>query len=274
MPIQSYLMMYFAGAGWQIGKRKISAIPNDQFNKMSANDLLKGFTADLRETIPTLERSMNDITPLVGVLVEQYGEFIKEIIRVTPSTAQNIVGSLVNPKGALVPPAFGPELEKLVTGGATDAQFLAFAKIFFQQELDKLNAEKSKTLTETIQTESRPFTGPEINPATGEQSTFLKSILNLPDPASHIQSRPVSNVSKQSLILNRKILQATIRKAGIAHNNAVASFNQTKTWSVAGKQTKQHVIIARQQLVGTTNLALKSAVQAMSNFMKMHGARF
>ncbi len=35
-------MMYFAGAGWQIGKRKISAIPNQEFNKMSAKDLLEG----------------------------------------------------------------------------------------------------------------------------------------------------------------------------------------------------------------------------------------
>ncbi len=92
MPIQSYLMMYFAGAGWQIGKRKISAIPNDKFNNMSANDLLKGFTADLRETIPTLERSMLDVTPLVRTLIEQYGDFIKVAIDTIPQLAQNIVG--------------------------------------------------------------------------------------------------------------------------------------------------------------------------------------
>jgi len=137
MPIQSYLMMYFAGAGWQIGKRKISAIPNDQFNKMSANDLLKGFTADLRETIPTLERSMNDVTPLVKILIEQYGDFVKEAINALPAAAQTVAGALVNPKGALVPPLFGPELEKLVTGNPTQAQFLAYAKILLQQEVNK-----------------------------------------------------------------------------------------------------------------------------------------
>ncbi len=90
MPIQSYLMMYFAGAGWQIGKRKISAIPNTEFNKMSANDLLKGFTADLRETIPTLERSMNDVTPLIKVLIEQYGDFVREAIKALPEAIGNI----------------------------------------------------------------------------------------------------------------------------------------------------------------------------------------
>jgi len=91
MPIQSYLMMYFAGAGWQIGKRKISAIPNDQFNKMSAKDLLEGFTADLRETIPTLERSLQDVTPLVRVLIEQYGDFMKEILKVTPVVSKDVL---------------------------------------------------------------------------------------------------------------------------------------------------------------------------------------
>jgi len=90
MPIQSYLMMYFAGAGWQIGKRKISAIPNEEFNKMSINDLLKGFTADLRETIPTLERSLNDITPLIKVLIDQYGDFLLEAIKVFPKTVEKV----------------------------------------------------------------------------------------------------------------------------------------------------------------------------------------
>ncbi len=93
MPIQSYLMMYFAGAGWQIGKRKVSAIPNDEFNKMSAKQLLEGFTADLRSTIPTLERSLNDITPLIRTLIEQYGDFIKIALDVIPQVAGDVVKS-------------------------------------------------------------------------------------------------------------------------------------------------------------------------------------
>ncbi len=92
MPIQSYLMMYFAGAGWQIGKRKISAIPNDKFNAMSSKDLLEGFTADLRATIPTLEKSLQDVSPLIRVLVEQYGDFIREAIAAAPQAVANIFG--------------------------------------------------------------------------------------------------------------------------------------------------------------------------------------
>ncbi len=261
MPIQSFLMMYFAGAGWQIGKRKISAIPNDQFNKMSANDLLKGFTADLRETIPTLESSMNDITPLIEVLVKQYGEFIKEAINAVPHAAQTVAGALVNPKGALVEPLFGAELEKIVTGNPSQAQFLAFAKIFMQQELDKLNAEKARLKQETIGTTTKPFQGPEINPATGEQSTFLTALqkAKVTAPAEHIKARPVSNVSMQSLRLEKSNLEFQIRRAAKNHKNALALFNITKGWPSAQKKSKSHVIIARSRATGITAAALQRA---------------
>ncbi len=258
MPIQSYLMMYFAGAGWQIGKRKISAIPNDQFNKMSANDLLKGFTADLRATIPTLESSMRDITPLISVLVEQYGEFIKEIISATPQAAQTVAGALVNPKGALVPPLFGPELEKLVTGNASQAQFLAFAKILLQQEVDRKNAADIGANVDTtkfnppFKLDTTPvFQGPEINPKTGETTPFVKEIKSLPPPSPHIKPRPTSNVSLQSLKLHRAKLQDVIRR--LAQQIQDDPFGQNAP---------------------AFRNRLKNAKQQLADFLKMHGSRF
>ncbi len=272
MPIQSYLMMYFAGAGWQIGKRKVSAIPNDKFNPMSSTDLLKTFTADLRDSIPELERSLNDITPLIETLMKQYGEFIKEAIRVAPAIAQSVGGALVNPKGALVPPAFGPELEKLITGSPTDAQFLAYAKILMQQELDKINAEKLQIQVDTAKTTFRPFQGPEINPATGEQSSFLDALQEARGltPAAHIRDRSKSNVSLQSLRLEKSNLEFQIRRAATAHKNALALSKLSQGWP----RSQQHRKIQAQQATGRTATALKRAQQNFANFMRMHGARF
>ncbi len=271
MPIQSYLMMYFAGAGWQIGKRKMSAIPNTEFNKMSINDLLKGFTADLRETIPTLIKSMNDVTPLIEVLIKQYGDFVKEAIAALPQAAQTVAGALVNPKGALVPPLFGPELEKVVTGSPTQAQFLAYAKIFMQQMIDagRIKLIPVKASTQTI----KPFQGPEINPVTGEQSTFIKNVQDLPPPAPHIKPRPVSNVSLQSLRLTLADLQFQVRRAGTNYKNALAQFNLSQRWSAQEKARNSHKIRAFQQKVGQTIQALRSAQQKLANFLKMHGSR-
>ncbi len=124
MPIQSYLMMYFAGAGWQIGKRKISAIPNEEFNKMSANDLLKGFTGDLRETIPTLESSLQDITPLIRVLIEQYGDFVRQALAAVPQAISNVFGGGPSDLG-------GREVIQKPSSGipkGTQAGFLGFAE--------------------------------------------------------------------------------------------------------------------------------------------------
>ncbi len=90
MPIQSYLMMYFAGSGWQYGKRKISAMSNEQFNKLTPEELLQQHSIELKNMLPTLEKSLNDVTPLVKILIEQYGDFIVEALKVTPKVVQQV----------------------------------------------------------------------------------------------------------------------------------------------------------------------------------------
>ncbi len=92
MPIQSYLMMYFAGSAWQFGKRKISAKSNEEFNKLTMKTLLEEHTMELKSVIPTLEKSLQDVTPLVGVLIEQYGDFVKEALKHFPTAVQNVIG--------------------------------------------------------------------------------------------------------------------------------------------------------------------------------------
>ncbi len=89
MPIQSYLMMYFAGSGWQYGKRKISAMSNDEFNKLTPEQLLQQHSIELKNMLPTLEKSLNDVTPLVRILIEQYGDFIKAALQAIPQAVSN-----------------------------------------------------------------------------------------------------------------------------------------------------------------------------------------
>ncbi len=90
MGAQSYLMMYMAGAGWQFGKRKISAKSNEEFNALDVTSLYKQMTTELKESIPTIERSMNDMTQMVAPIIEQYGDFIREAIAAIPQAAKNI----------------------------------------------------------------------------------------------------------------------------------------------------------------------------------------
>ncbi len=257
MPIQSYLMMYFAGAGWQIGKRKISAIPNEEFNKMSAKDLLEGFTADLRSTIPTLERSLNDITPLIKTLIEQYGDFIRVAIETIPQLAQNIVSGQA-----------GKNLSGNLQGGQDILAWIS-------QQLPNIPRAEGRMLrppaesrnaggTDQIELESpsgikiptsfrKPFQGPEIIPRTGETTPFVKAVKNLPPPAPHIKSRPSSNVSSQSLKIERARLEQAIRRLTMLIAQDIRNNDKS--------------LPAHRRSLGI-------AQQKLADFLKMHGARF
>ncbi len=92
MPIQSYLMMYFAGSGWQFGKRKISAMSNEQFNKLTPEELLRQHSIELKNMLPTLTKTLNDVTPLIRILIEQYGDFIKEALKAIPQAVSTATG--------------------------------------------------------------------------------------------------------------------------------------------------------------------------------------
>ncbi len=104
MPIQSYLMMYFAGSAWQFGKRKISAKSNEEFNKLTMKTLLEEHTMELKSVIPTLEQSLKDVTPLTKMLIEQYGEFAKLILANVPVVSRDV---LVGDQGIFSPTQVG-----------------------------------------------------------------------------------------------------------------------------------------------------------------------
>ncbi len=84
-------MMYQAGEGWQYGKRRISAMSNEEFNKLTPQIIMEKQAVVLRNSLETIQKSMNDMTPMIGTIVQQYGDFIREIIANIPQALQNIV---------------------------------------------------------------------------------------------------------------------------------------------------------------------------------------
>jgi len=82
---QSFIMMYQAGEGWQYGKRRISALSNEAFNKITPQSLMERQAMELKGAIPIIERSMNNMTRMVPMIIEQYGDFIREAIKAMPA---------------------------------------------------------------------------------------------------------------------------------------------------------------------------------------------
>ncbi len=265
MPIQSYLMMYFAGAGWQIGKRKVSAIPNDKFNPMSATQLLEGFTADLRESIPVLEKSLQDITPLIRILIEQYGDFIKEAIAAMPQALQNIIGG-------------GGEFQNVpTTGGSggnlplTMAGFLHLFKTLsdatkIDQPSSVLGSEE-QTHAQRVAIQAKEDARVKRLQMELEARARAQERLDQRNviPAAHIKDRSRSNVSMQSLNIEKTRLTAS-KNAAVSglrqHKNTINGIKyrrQRGEWNSILTQRQSEVLVARQKL---------------ANFMAMHGKRF
>jgi len=122
MPIQSYLMMYFEGSGWQYGKRKISAMSNEEFNKLTPEQLISQHSDELKRIMPTLEKTLNDVTPLISVLIEQYGDFIKEALAAIPQAVENTGLSAAGLAGPV-----GLAAERAYKAGFSQSQALAYA---------------------------------------------------------------------------------------------------------------------------------------------------
>ncbi len=103
MGAQSFIMMYQAGEGWQYGKRKISAMSNEEFNKLTPELVLEKQAVVLRNSLQTIEKSMNAMTPMIGTIVKQYGDFIREIIASIPQAISNISHDPNHPTDSLPP---------------------------------------------------------------------------------------------------------------------------------------------------------------------------
>ncbi len=103
MGAQSFIMMYQAGEGWQYGKRRISAMSNEEFNVLTPELVLEKQAVVLKNSLATIQDSMNAMTPLVGTIVAQYGDFIREFIKALPQLFQNIGQESETPQQALLP---------------------------------------------------------------------------------------------------------------------------------------------------------------------------
>ncbi len=63
---------------------------NEQFNKLTPEELLKQHSIELKNMLPTLDKTLNDVTPLIATLIEQYGDFVREALKAIPESIGNI----------------------------------------------------------------------------------------------------------------------------------------------------------------------------------------
>ncbi len=94
MAAQSAAMAQAFGTYFQYGKRKISSMSNEEFNKLTPQIMHEGLTADIRQMIPSLAKSMHTYdSSMTPQIIKEFAEIAKSAI--SESTTQ-VVGGITS----------------------------------------------------------------------------------------------------------------------------------------------------------------------------------
>ncbi len=88
MGAQSLVIGKMFGEGFQYGKRKISAMPNEEFNKLTFEDMMSNAREELKASIPTMQGALQDMQPMVETVVREFFNYITLIAKITTGTGE------------------------------------------------------------------------------------------------------------------------------------------------------------------------------------------
>ncbi len=89
MGAQSLVIGKMFGEGFQYGKRKISAMPNEEFNKLTFEDMMSNARSEMQASIPTMQAALQDMKPMVTTVVKEFLAYIELVAGVVTGTGGN-----------------------------------------------------------------------------------------------------------------------------------------------------------------------------------------
>jgi len=87
MGAQSLVIGKMFGEGFQYGKRKISAMPNEQFNALTFKDMMSNARDEMQASIPTMQQAMRDMQPMVETVVHEFVDYLGLVLKSAPTQA-------------------------------------------------------------------------------------------------------------------------------------------------------------------------------------------
>ncbi len=136
MGAQSLVIGKMFGEGFQYGKRKISAMPNEEFNKLTFETMMSNARDEMQASIPTMIQAMQDMKPMVAAVIHEFTNYLSLVIQAAPDTAGQVVTDIAHTiaphEGEQIPAGHTEELNIFETiaeqfphiheAGATDLQ--------------------------------------------------------------------------------------------------------------------------------------------------------
>ncbi len=99
MGAQSLVIGKMFGEGFQYGKRKISAMPNEEFNKLTFEAMMSNARSEMQASIPTMQQAMQDMKPMVETVVHEFTNYLSLVIEKAPQQLGQIKTSLEDVSG-------------------------------------------------------------------------------------------------------------------------------------------------------------------------------
>ncbi len=229
MATQSLIMGDAFGKGYQFGKRRISSLTNEEFNKLNISDLISQMTQDFKTAIPHLEQSISDSSELQS-------RIIREMLLIIPKMAVSDELWKPEPFNVAGAPTVGGAVQN-ITGVDLSAVSNAMAGFFKSLTIPKAygftpttNAITSDTLIPEFGDQSPPsLNDPENDPEFIRAKNELAYKKAQEDKALQLR---IQQLDAERAARNKPTAQA-IRKTSIAESGlsslaakAVATFKQ------------------------------------------------
>ncbi len=80
MGIQSAVMAKQFGENFQYGKRRISAMSNEEFNKLTPQKIQENANAELKAMIPSMQASVEDMKEFQKFLIHKFVEMMEDVL--------------------------------------------------------------------------------------------------------------------------------------------------------------------------------------------------
>ncbi len=204
MGAQSAVMMKMAGENWQFGKRRISAMSNDEFNKLAANPALlyQIETKELQQIIPSIELSLQSMTPLTSTIVTEMINTFKVGAEATFKYLQSIGDTTIGKIIQMAINIWMPWLSPLLTAIPDDTFGSTTPPVIINAPNIPITLQtQKKKLTKTVQLIKQ------------QNVTLVKHITKkTTDPTMQKFTILLANMSKANQLLNAHIKNMSSKK--------------------------------------------------------------
>jgi len=149
MGIQSAVMAEQFGTMFQYGKRRISAMSNEEFNALTPQKMQERMTTQLKGMIPEMEQQIQAMRPLAVAVLKEFGAYITEAGGLVGETLAHGIGTHIGhdtPGGTTVPSPPRPTPQDPSGGsGRTDTGKTARQKLEADIDLTIKQLEKNES---------------------------------------------------------------------------------------------------------------------------------